>query len=387
MLIIGTKEQIQQYREHPGMNQSTLKNVQNGLSYFLKKQDEEGPIASFERGSAVDTILTGNEGDFKDLYYISALEKKPSDKEMEIVELIFNKLSSVYEDSITQFGLDSPMIKGTVQQSIEETGWQPNWKIETRIEKITGNPLCQEYFDDLKKSIGKTILSQAQMEQINATVESLRTNEYTKDFFDRKSIMENDRVIVLYQVPIYFSIDGIECKALPDIVTLFLDKVEIENEDGTKEVQTTLKGIQLIDLKTTSKDTLEFFDAVMSYRYEIQAAWYIEAVQRVNEKFWNDLGLVLSKDTPTEILPFAFIVESITEPGKPLIYHMNESLIAQGKEGTQDIYYQDRLVKKGKRGFLSLMAELKYYQDNEFTEDIILQGKEGNLILGINGIV
>ena len=387
MLIIGTKEQIQKYREHPGMNQSTLKNVQYGLASFLKKQDEEGPIASFERGSAVDTILTGNEGDFKDLYYISALEKKPSDKEIEIVELIFNKLSSIYEDSITQFGLDSPMIKGTVQQSIEETGWQPNWKIETRIEKITGNPLCQEYFDDLKKSIGKTILSQAQMEQINATVESLRTNEYTKDFFDRKSIMENDRVIVLYQVPIYFSIDGIECKALPDIATLFLNKVEIENEDGTKEVQTTLKGIQLIDLKTTSKDTLEFFDAVMSYRYEIQAAWYIEAVQRVNEKFWNDLGLVLSKDTPTEILPFAFIVESITEPGKPLIYHMNESLIAQGREGTQDIYYQDRLVKKGKRGFLSLMAELKYYQDNEFTEDIILQGKEGNLILGINGIV
>ena len=387
MLIIGTKEQIQKYREHPGMNQSTLKNVQYGLSSFLKKQDEEGPIASFERGSAVDTILTGNEGDFKDLYYISALEKKPSDKEIEIIELIFNKLSSVYEDSITQFGLDSPMIKGTVQQSIEEIGWQPNWKIETRIEKITGNPLCQEYFDDLKKSIGKTILSQAQMEQINATVESLRTNEYTKDFFDRKSIMENDRVIVLYQVPIYFSIDGIECKALPDIVTLFLDKVEVENEDGTKEVQTTLKGIQLIDLKTTSKDTLEFFDAVMSYRYDIQAAWYLEAIVRVDRTFWESLGVDYPEKESVDLFPFAFVVESITEPGKPLIYHMNESLIAQGKEGTQDIYYQDRLVKKGKRGFLSLMAELKYYQDNEFTEDIILQGKEGNLILGINGIV
>ena len=33
------------------------------------------------------------------------------------------------------------------------------------------------------------------------------------------------------------------------------------------------------------------------------------------------------------------------------------------------------------------MAELKYYQDNEFTEDIILQGKEGNLIIGVNGII
>ena len=387
MLIIGTKEQIQKYRGHPGMNQSTLKNVQYGLASFLKKQDEEGPVASFERGSAVDTILTGNEGDFKDLYYISALEKKPSDKEMEIVELIFNKLSSVYEDSITQFGLDSPMIKGTIQQSIEEIGWQPNWKIETRIEKITGNPLCQEYFEDLKKSIGKTILSQAQMEQINATVESLRTNEYTKDFFDRKSIMENDRVIVLYQVPIYFSIDGIECKALPDIVTLFLDKVEVENEDGTKEVQTTLKGIQPIDLKTTSKDTLEFFDAVMSYRYDIQAAWYLEAIVRVDRTFWKNLGVDYPEKESVDLFPFAFVVESITEPGKPLIYHIEESLIAQGKEGTQDIYYQDRLVKKGKRGFLSLMAELKYYQDNEFTEDIILQGKEGNLIIGVNGIV
>ena len=387
MLIIGTREQIQKYREHPGMNQSTLKNVQYGLASFLKKQDEEGPLASFERGSAVDTILTGNDGDFKDTFYVSALEKKPSDKEMEIIELIFNKLSSVYEDSITQFGLNSSMIKGTVQQSIEEIGWQSNWKIETRIEKITGNPLCQEYFEDLKKSIGKTILSQAQMEQINATVESLRTNEYTKDFFDRKSIMKNDRVIVLYQVPIYFSIDGIECKALPDIATLFLDKVEIENEDGTKEVQTTLKGIQLIDLKTTSKDTLEFFDAVMSYRYEIQAAWYLEAIVRVDRTFWKSLGVDYPENKSVDLFPFAFVVESITEPGKPLIYHMDESLIAQGKEGTQDIYYQDRLVKKGKRGFLSLMAELKYYQDNEFTEDIILQGKKGNLILGINGIV
>ena len=386
MLIIGTKEQIQKYREHPGMNQSTLKNVQYGLASFLKKQDEEGPVASFERGSAVDTILTGNEGDFKDLYYISALEKKPSDKEMEIVELIFNKLSSVYEDSITQFGLDSPMIKGTVQQSIEEIGWQPNWKIETRIEKITGNPLCQEYFDDLKKSIGKTILSQAQVEQIDAVVESLRTNDLTKRLFDRKSLTESEDAIVLYQVPVYFKIDNIECKALPDIAILFLDKVEFENEDGTKVVQKTLKAVQILDLKTIGRDNLEFFDSVMSYRYDIQAAWYVEAIQRVDKKFWDDLGVIFPKE-PIEILPFAFIVESVTTPGRPLLYFVDETLLLQGKEGTQDIYYQDRLVKKGKRGFLSLMTELKYYQDNEFTEDIILQGKEGNLIIGVNGIV
>ena len=386
MLIIGTKEQIQKYREHPGMNQSTLKNVQYGLASFLKKQDEEGPVASFERGSAVDTILTGNEGDFKDLYYISALEKKPSDKEMEIVNLVFDNLSGMEEDSLIQFSLDNSMLKGVVQRSIEQIGWQPNWKIETRVEKITGSSLCQEYFEDLKKSIGKTVLSQTQVEQIDAVVDSLRKSETTKKFFDRKALLEAEDMIILYQVPIYFKIDGIECKALPDIVILFLDNVEFENEDGTKVVQKTLKAVQVLDLKTIGKDNLEFFDSVISYRYEIQAAWYVEAIQRVDKKFWDDLGVIFPKEA-IKILPFVFIVESVTTPGRPLLYFVDETLLLQGKEGTQDIYYQDRLVKKGKRGFLSLMAELKYYQDNEFTEDIILQGKEGNLIIGINGII
>ena len=386
MLIIGTKEQIQQYREHPGMNQSTLKNVQNGLSYFLKKQYEEGPIASFERGSAVDTILTGNEGDFKDLYYISVLEKKPSDKEMEIVNLVFDSLSGMEEDSLIQFSLDSSMLKGVVQRSIEQIGWQPNWKIETRVEKITGNSLCQEYFEDLKKSIGKTILSQAQVEQIDAVVDSLRKSETTKKFFDRKALLENENMIVFYQVPVYFKIDGIECKALPDIAILFLDNVEFENEDGTKVVQKTLKAVQVLDLKTIGRDNLEFFESVMSYRYDIQAAWYVEAIQRVDKKFWDDLGVIFPKEA-IKILPFVFIVESVTTPGRPLLYFVDETLLLQGKEGTQDIYYQDRLVKKGKRGFLSLMSELKYYQDNEFTEDIILYGREGNLTIGVNGII
>ena len=96
---------------------------------------------------------------------------------------------------------------------------------------------------------------------------------------------------------------------------------------------------------------------------------------------------MISKDAPIVIMPFAFIVESVTTPGRPLLYFVDEALLLQGKEGTQDIYYQDILIKKGKRGFLSLMAELKYYQENEFTEDILLYGKEGNLTIGVNGII
>ena len=97
----------------------------------------------------------------------------------------------------------------------------------------------------------------------------MRKSETTKKLFDRKALLENENVIVLYQVPIYFKIDGIECKALPDIAILFLDNVEFENEDGTKVVQKTLKAIQVLDLKTIGRDNLEFFDSVISYRYDI----------------------------------------------------------------------------------------------------------------------
>jgi len=369
MLKIGTKEQIQAYRESPAINQSTLKNLQFGLASFLKKQDEEGPTASFERGSAVDCILTAPEGAFEEQFYISTLEKKPSETEMLIVSMVFDKIPKEYGIQIEPF----PYYDAFIQESIETVGWQSNWKMETRVEKIRSNTACQEYFDDLKNSQDKTILSLAQYGEVMAVVESLRNNERTREFFDREKIQKSENEIWLYQVPIYFEYEGHQCKALPDIVRIKMKEDEVEQ-------------VQVIDLKTMSEDTLKFPESVSKYRYEIQAAWYVEALDRVDKSFWKELGVELTRDS--QMLPFLFVVESMYSPGRPLIYEVLPSLMEQGRSGSEDSYdcEGNTLLRKGKKGFTTLLEEYAYYQNNDFSEDILLKNKNGWVKIDVNGI-
>lgn len=366
MLIIGSKEQVQEYRDNPAINQSTLKNVQYGLASFLKKQNEKGPVESFAKGSAVDCILTAPKGAFEEEFYISTLDKKPSETEMAIVQYVFDRVSNL--DGFEVFEVYTNII----EEAITELNWQANWKMETRIKKIAESPVCKEYFNDLVESKGKTVLSMTQYTEVMAVVESLRTNEATKRFFDREYIEKSEQLVCLYQIPIYFKIKGHECKALPDIVLLTID-------DNKK-----IKEVLIIDLKTMWGNTLDFFDKVVTYRYDIQAAFYQEAIFRTGKSLFSNLGYTIGDET--EVLPFFFVVESMSEPGKPLIYQVDKSLMNQGMNGTPDVYFEDRLIKKGKRGVLSLLEEYVYYQNNEFTEDLLLKDSNGHLTIDINGI-
>ena len=369
MLIIGSREQVKEYREHPGINQSTLKNLQNGLAEFLRKEQEAGPVKSFEIGSAVDCLLTAPEGTFEQEFYVSILEKKPSETEMSIVQMVFDQLqTSVYEENIKLSDCTS-----LIQDAIETVNWQPNWKIETRIQKIAENPSCQEYFEDLKQGQGKTILSSSQYLEVMKVVESLKENPVTGKYFDRETLEKEENLIVLYQVPIYFKYEGHQCKTLPDLMFLTInDKREILN-------------IEILDLKTTSRPTLEFPSAINSFRYDIQAAFYQETVRKVEESFWTSLNVKIAEET--KLSDFSFIVESVSSPGNPLIFKVHHSLEEQGEKGIPPTYLDGIKLHNQRKGFIQLLAEYFYYQENGFEEDIILKDKEGILTVDINGIV
>ena len=369
MLIIGSRESIKSYRENPAINQSTLKDLQYGLANFLKKQTEDGPIASFEVGSAVDCILTAPEGSFSEEYYISSVEKKPTEVEMDIINAVF-KMALEQGSPLENF-VD---YKQYIERAILNIGWQPNWKIETRVDKISNSTICQGYFEDLKNSVGKTVLSVKQYENITKVVDSLKENERTKNYFDRRIIEGSQEILFLYQVPIYFKFERQDCKALPDIVIMKI-------EDGK------ITEILVSDLKTTSKPTTEFFDSVIKYRYDIQASWYLTAISNIGTEYCT---YPLSETV--KILPFQFIVESTIAPGNPLVYEVDSSLIKQGRFGTEDVFVNSNngekcLIKKGKKGFESLLKELVYYQETQFQEDIIQKEKNGILKIDINGIV
>ena len=129
--------------------------------------------------------------------------------------------------------------------AIEQHDWQRNWKMETKVAKIIES--CSSYFNDLKASYGKQILSSEQNSRIHNIVNSLRLNIRTRRFFDRENQASMpSNIEFYYQLPIYFEYEGIQCKALLDLV------VVVRDEEGI------ITDIFPYDLKTMAGNTKYF---------------------------------------------------------------------------------------------------------------------------------
>ena len=109
--------------------------------------------------------------------------------------------------------------------------------------------------------------------------ESLRTNPVTKSFFDRETYSKLEDIDVYYQLPIYFEYRGIACKALLDMLFVF------------KDIDGKVLSVLLVDLKTMAGLTINFgITSFKSFRYDIQAAWYTEALRSPSSTITNIIG-------------------------------------------------------------------------------------------------
>lgn len=382
-VYVTPQSEIDKYFESECLGQSTLKPLKDGLDKFLNNQKEEKELYYEEKGSliigsAVDCILTGEEGKFDDIYYTSDIEKKPSDAEMSIINMVFDEMLEEYPEG-PYLTLDK--YPGLVERSVDFHGWQKNWKQETRIQKMTDAGL--EYFEDLKLAIGKQVIDKTQLFTINNIVSSLRENPLTKSYFDREVYQNNPMIDVYYQLPIYFEYRGIACKALLDILFVFKDG------DGN------ILSLMPVDLKTTFTSTLQF-TSFKTYRYDIQAAWYTQALKSPSSTINNIVG----DNTKLKIYNFRFVVESTVSQGSPLVYEVTDEVLHIGKYGrpaintfdlnklfsTEELYQPIPIVKEVK-GFDTLITDYLYYQETEWREDKLLANSNGVLQLGWEGII
>lgn len=355
MLHIGTKQEELAYRANPAINQSTLKQLQKGLQNFKALQDKETDASYFRIGSAVDCVLLGAEDAFEKEFYVSTIETPPTDTEKEILLTLYQM---VEEDEELLFYQEA------LAFAIEEVGWQPRWKMETKVQKITENPACQEYFKELFLSQDKTLLSTTEFEIIMSVVESLRKAPNTRDFFDRVALQEDKNKVMYYQKPLYFTYKGEECKALLDMLLIECD------EDKN------VKSINIIDLKTMWGETLDFPLQALKHRYDIQITWYQKAV--LESKDWLPQGWKINKDT---LYASHFVVESTTNAGCPLVYETTLNFTKTGILGSKPITIEGREVLPPSKGYIELMDEYIYYKNTEFQEDIRLKDTEGVLKL------
>ena len=111
--------------------------------------------------------------------------------------------------------------------------------------KIEGKP----YFDFAIQSTGKDILSIDDYQKAIEIKSILTTNLFTNKYFNIVNLKEYQEIV--YQYSLYFLIDEIECKGLPDIL----------------DFDHYSKTIRYIDLKTTYKSIYDFSKTFIFYKY------------------------------------------------------------------------------------------------------------------------
>jgi hypothetical protein len=323
-LIIGTEEQIEAYFASDALGQSKLKRLLKDVASF--HQEEDSSAEHFVIGSAVDCILTAEEGTFERKYYVSKL-LKIAPGVAEIVSLVHARVEQDYAEylevvvngnedtsSNTSFKVFAGTLDGWetyILDAAEQTGWQPRWGADAKLKNVLKDGA--EYFQDLCHSFGKTILSTTQYENVNCIVESLKTNPRTSRYFERDSFASTDKWTVYYQLPIYFEYHGVPCKALLDMVIVERDPLG------------NILFVLPIDFKTMSGNTFNFLHSLKQRRYDIQAGWYTIAL------------LSYFNIEQNLIRPFHFVVESTTNIGKPLVFKLAPSVLDIGIIGKPEL--------------------------------------------------
>lgn len=353
----------QEYREHSAISQSQLKlllgpnpNVFNTVRepelYFEEKKH-------FTVGNAVDCLLTQPREEFERKFHISTIENKPSDT----IKSIVNQVFDLVKEEVGELA-DKGVLRDHTSKIVDcciVHNYQPNWKTETRIAKVLE---AYEYWEDLKQAEGKTVLSEEERNLIDQIVMSIRTNSVTAPYFEGGKNIE-----IRFQVPILFDILEVNCKALLDMIIIDHNK----------------KTIQPIDIKTMGDHTIYFPKSLRQRRYDIQAAFYTRALKsRVEFQEY-------------EILPFKFIVESTINPGNPLVFTCDRTLLEVGKLGRAAVRLSGISETKltsiyyGKveaiKGYMELLDDYKWYMEHGFEVPRSIKAKEGELDINWNGII
>lgn len=282
---IGTKEQLQEYKQSDCINQSYLKIFSSSekVFKFLKnientnKSEEDGLYfedkTHISIGSAVDTLVTRGQEAFEEEFYISNLEL-PSDKIVSICHRIFDKIQSNSLEVIP----DLSLFTNELQEAIIEEGYYTNRKMQTNIDNVYKEG--SEYFNLLVNAKGKTIISPTNYEIVQQAQQTL-TNKISEvaTYFSFSKI--------LFQVPFYHN----NYKILPDIIG-------INHKD---------KIITIIDIKTTSFFRNMFISKIKDFRIDIQLAFYRKVLQHHFPDYTIYCNLlVVNINIPTECYKLEF---------------------------------------------------------------------------------
>lgn len=352
-------DRIRRYYESDAISQSQLKLLLVNPTLFNTVREPESFYEEkrhFVIGSAVDCLLT-QPHEFEKEYHVTSTESKPTSVVMNIIHRVYEGLKESYPTDFTSGHLNKSL-RAWPQRIIEacdEEDYYATWNEGSRLAKIY---TWQNYFEDLFNAEGKQVLSQEEKDIIDSVVMSLTSNDLTVNYVKKRDW----DMRYVYQNVEYFEFEGVRCKAL-------LDLVIVDDKNRT---------LQPVDIKTVGDYTQNFSKSVRKRRYDIQAAYYTEALRKRYPK-WT-------------VLPFIFVVESTLQPGSPLVYKCDDTLIDIGKNGRTDLFMEDNngvtfKLKDSITGFKQLIDLYKYHQEHGFQTTKLLRESDGVLTMDWEGVL
>lgn len=324
-----------EYRDVRAFSQSSLKLLDFNVNKFYKEEylwvigqintrkDESTPAMGL--GSMVDVLSTGKEGDYEKEYEVVECSLPPQLREFteEFVKMELMWGHGRQEDWADKIGFSVYNLIN-IKQSKYET-------IKAKFQTE-----CLPYYNDLKKAkaSGRIVVTKEKDDHAKLLYRGLLEDEFTGPIVGRKegTVRYEDSVVIVYnQLAIYFEAYGLKFKAL-------LDKVIVDGHNKT---------IQPYDIKTTSSS--DFTEAFGKYRYDIQGAFYTDALT-----YWmKEQGI-----QDYTILPFTFIVAFTNEKGiGPQLWQMSDNDYKVGRLG---IIYSSKIgwIKKG---YTTLVHDLQWH--------------------------
>lgn len=326
------------YRDVRAFSQSSLKLLDFSVTKFHREEylwvigqkldrPDDGGSDAMTLGSLVDAILTRPD-DVKKEYEV--INCNVGGQMKDFVEEFFKIEQSMVlpEDSMLD---PEQAAQVNAKVAYDLVGFKRD-KLETVIARFRSEGL--EYYNALRKTIGKKIVSTEVIEHANSLVKCMEEDEFIGPIIRREkgsgiSGGGMQTVDVYDQLAIYWEERGLKLKAL-------LDKVVVNHMSKT---------VQPYDIKTTGSSN--FQDAYGMYRYDLQGAFYTDALRH----WMKEQGI-----EDYTILPFKFIVAFTNEKGiGPQMWQMGARDYTVGRWGVT------RPKEKKVKGYSTLIDDLLWH--------------------------